>query len=430
MNILVNPEEKVWKKAVERPVFKTKQINKIVKPILRKVKRNGDKALIKYAYEFDHVELESLLVPQSEIKAAADELSPQLKEAIQKAKANIERFHQAQETPELIEEVMPGVVCRRKSVAIQRVGLYIPGGTAPLFSTVLMLGIPAKIAGCKEIVLCTPPNVEGKVHPAIIYTADLIGIHKIVKVGGAQAVAAMTFGTDTVPQVDKIFGPGNQFVTAAKQMATKYGVAIDMPAGPSEVLVYADDSTPAEFVAADLLSQAEHGVDSQVVLVTHSQKFAKKVLKEIDAQLEVLPRKDIAAKSLDNSVAIVVKDLQEALNLINFYAPEHLIISVENEEEAVEGIVNAGSIFIGKYTPESVGDYASGTNHTLPTYGYARNYSGVSLDSFVKKITYQKLSPEGIQNIGPTVEVMAENELLHAHKNAVTVRLNSLKKNK
>ena len=430
MNILVNPEEKVWKKAVERPVFKTKQINKIVKPILRKVKRNGDKALIKYAYEFDHVELESLLVPQSEIKAAADELSPQLKEAIQKAKANIERFHQAQETPELIEEVMPGVVCRRKSVAIQRVGLYIPGGTAPLFSTVLMLGVPAKIAGCKEIVLCTPPNVEGKVHPAIIYTADLIGIHKIVKVGGAQAVAAMTFGTDTVPQVDKIFGPGNQFVTAAKQMATKYGVAIDMPAGPSEVLVYADDSTPAEFVAADLLSQAEHGVDSQVVLVTHSQKFAKKVLKEIDAQLEVLPRKDIAAKSLDNSVAIVVKDLQEALDLINFYAPEHLIISVENEEEAVEGIVNAGSIFIGKYTPESVGDYASGTNHTLPTYGYARNYSGVSLDSFVKKITYQKLSPEGIQNIGPTVEVMAENELLHAHKNAVTVRLNSLKKNK
>jgi histidinol dehydrogenase len=430
MNILVNPEEKVWKKAVERPVFKTKQINKIVKPILRKVKRNGDKALIKYAYEFDHVELDSLLVPQSEIKAAADELSPELKEAIQKAKANIERFHQAQQSPELIEEVMPGVVCRRKSVAIQRVGLYIPGGTAPLFSTVLMLGVPAKIAGCKEIVLCTPPNVEGKVHPAIIYTADLIGIHKIVKVGGAQAVAAMTFGTDTVPQVDKIFGPGNQFVTAAKQLATKYGVAIDMPAGPSEVLVYADDSTPAEFVAADLLSQAEHGVDSQVVLVTHSQKFAKKVLKEIDVQLEVLPRKDIAAKSLDNSVAIVVKDLQEALDLINFYAPEHLIISVENEEEAVEGIVNAGSIFIGKYTPESVGDYASGTNHTLPTYGYARNYSGVSLDSFVKKITYQKLSPEGIQNIGPTVEVMAENELLHAHKNAVTVRLNSLKKNK
>jgi len=430
MNILVNPEEKVWKKAVERPVFKTKQINKIVKPILRKVKRNGDKALIKYAYEFDHVELDSLLVPQSEIKAAADQLSPELKEAIQKAKANIERFHQAQEAPELIEEVMQGVVCRRKSVAIQRVGLYIPGGTAPLFSTVLMLGVPAKIAGCREIVLCTPPNVEGKVHPAIIYTADLIGIHKIVKVGGAQAVAAMTFGTETVPQVDKIFGPGNQFVTAAKQLATKYGVAIDMPAGPSEVLVYADDSTPAEFVAADLLSQAEHGVDSQVVLVTHSQKFAKKVLKEIDVQLEVLPRKDIAAKSLDNSVAIVVKDLLEALDLINFYAPEHLIISVENEEEAVEGIVNAGSIFIGKYTPESVGDYASGTNHTLPTYGYARNYSGVSLDSFVKKITYQKLSPEGIENIGPTVEVMAENELLHAHKNAVTVRLNSLKNNK
>lgn len=429
MNILVNPAPSSWKKELARPVFKTKDINKIVKPILRKVKRNGDKALYKFAHEYDHVDLESLLVQEKEINAAKEALDPQLRLAIQTAKKNIERFHQAQVSPELIEEVMPGVICRRKNVPVQRVGLYIPGGTAPLFSTVLMLGIPAKIAGCQEIVLCTPPNREGKVHPAILFTAQLIGINKIVKAGGAQAIAALTFGTESVPQVDKIFGPGNQFVTAAKQLATKYGVAIDMPAGPSEVLVYADDSAIPAFVAADLLSQAEHGVDSQVVLVTHTEKFAKKVLKEVNKQLEKLSRKDIAKKALNNSVAVVLETQQDAIALINDYAPEHLIIAVQNEEEVVAGIINAGSVFIGNYTPESAGDYASGTNHTLPTYGYARNYSGVSLDSFVKKITYQKISAEGLKNLGPTVEIMAENELLDAHKNAVTIRLNYLKEN-
>ncbi len=430
MKILDNPAKETWKKQLARPTFKTKQINKIVKPILRKVKRNRDKALFKFAAEYDHVELESLYPSEIETQAASAALSPALKEAIQVAKANIERFHMAQATPELVDEVMPGVVCRRKSVPIQKVGLYIPGGTAPLFSTVLMLGIPAVLAGCKEIVLCTPPNKEGKIHPAILYTADLVGITKIVKVGGAQAIAAMTFGTESVPQVDKIFGPGNQFVTAAKQIATKYGVAIDMPAGPSEVLVYADISANPAFVAADLLSQAEHGVDSQVILVTDSEQFAKLVIKEMDTQLEDLPRKDIAKKALANSRAVIIDKTEDAIELINFYAPEHLIISVVEEDEAVNAIYNAGSVFIGNYTPESAGDYASGTNHTLPTYGYARNYSGVSLDSFVKKITYQKISPEGLKNIGPTIEIMAENELLEAHKNAVSIRLKHLKKQK
>ena len=430
MQLLVNPSPEKPPKQLARPVQKTKEINKIVKPILKKVQNNGDKALKKFAQEYDHVHLESLLVSAEEIKAAKDLVSKELKEAIAVAKANIERFHSAQASPELIEEVMPGVVCRRKSVAIQRVGLYIPGGTAPLFSTVLMLGVPAKLAGCQEIVLCTPPNREGKIHPAILYAASQIGITKIVKVGGAQAVAALTFGTDSVPQVDKIFGPGNQYVTAAKQLATKYGVAIDMPAGPSEVLVYADETAIPAFVASDLLSQAEHGVDSQVVLVTPSEKFAKKVLKEINQQLEKLPRKDIASKALQNSTAVVMEDSEKALELINQYAPEHLIIAVQNEEETVNAIYNAGSVFIGNYTPESAGDYASGTNHTLPTYGYARNYSGVSLDSFVKKITYQKITPAGLKKLGPVVEVMAANELLEAHKNAVTIRLNYLKDKK
>lgn len=430
MKLLVNPSPEKWKKQLARPVQKTKEINKIVKPIFEKVEKNGDKALKKFAQEYDHVNLESLLVTPEEIKAAKDQISKELKEAIKIAKANIEKFHSAQATAELIEEVMPGVVCRRKSVPIQRVGLYIPGGTAPLFSTVLMLGVPAKIAGCKETVLCTPPNREGKIHPAILYTADLVGITKIVKVGGAQAVAALTFGTESVPQVDKIFGPGNQYVTAAKQYATKYGVAIDMPAGPSEVLVYADESAIPSFVASDLLSQAEHGVDSQVVLVTPSEKFAKKVLKEIDLQLEELSRKDIAFKALQNSTAVVMEDQKIALELINDYAPEHLIIAVANEEEAVDAIYNAGSVFIGNFTPESAGDYASGTNHTLPTYGYARNYSGVSLDSFLKKMTYQKITSEGLKTLGPVVEVMAANEQLDAHKNAVTIRLNYLKDKK
>ncbi len=427
MKILLNPTKSSWNKELARPVFKTKAINKIVKPILKKVQRSGDKALIKFAHEFDHVQLETLLVSPEEIKEGVAEVSSELKQAIGVAKANIERFHSLQASAELVEEVMPGVVCRRKSVPIQKVGLYIPGGTAPLFSTVLMLGVPAKLAGCSEIVLCTPPNRHGKIHPAILFTADLIGITKIIKCGGAQAIAAMTFGTESVPQVDKIFGPGNQYVTAAKQIATTFGVAIDMPAGPSEVLVYADESAVPAFVASDLLSQAEHGVDSQVVLVTSTEAFAKKVSKEISLQLKSLSRKDIAKKALSNSCAVILADQEKAIELINFYAPEHLIIAVANEDEVIEKIYNAGSVFVGNFTPESAGDYASGTNHTLPTYGYARNYSGVSLDSFVKKITYQKITAEGLKLLGPTVEIMAKNELLDAHQNAVTIRLKALK---
>jgi histidinol dehydrogenase len=430
MKLLVNPSPEKWQKHLARPAMQTQKINQIVKPIFEKVKKSGDKALKKFAKEFDQVRLDSLLVSAEEIQAAIPLVPDNLKKAIALAKGNIEKFHAAQASPELIIEVMPGVTCSRKSVPIQRVGLYIPGGTAPLFSTVLMLGVPAQLAGCKEIVLCTPTNREGAIHPAILYTAQLIGITKIIKVGGAQAIAALTFGTESVPQVDKIFGPGNQYVTAAKQMATKFGLAIDMPAGPSEVLVYADETAIPAFVAADLLSQAEHGVDSQVVLVSPSEDFAKKVLAEINIQLESLPRKDIASKALANSCAVILEDQATAIALINDYAPEHLILAVAKEEEVLSQIYNAGSVFIGNFTPEAAGDYASGTNHTLPTYGYARNYSGVSLDSFVKKITYQKITPKGLQALGPAVEIMAENEQLHAHKNAVTLRLNSLKTKK
>ena len=430
MKILLNPSPEKWQKHLARPAMQTQKIKEIVKPIFEKVARNGDKALRKFAQEFDHVKLDSLLASPEEVQAAAAQLSPELIEAIALAKSNIEKFHAAQTTPELVVEVMPGVICSRKSVPIQRVGLYIPGGTAPLFSTVLMLGVPAALAGCAEVVLCTPTNKGGNIHPAILYTAQLVGISKIVKVGGAQAIAALTFGTESVPQVDKIFGPGNQYVTAAKQMATKYGVAIDMPAGPSEVLVYADETAIPTFVAADLLSQAEHGVDSQVVLVSPSEDFVKKVLAEIGLQLESLPRKDIAAKALKNSCAVILEDTDTAIALINAYAPEHLILALANEETILDKIYNAGSVFIGNFSPEAAGDYASGTNHTLPTSGYARNYSGVSLDSFVKKITYQKITAKGLQALGPAVEIMAANEQLDAHKNAVTLRLNSLKTNK
>jgi histidinol dehydrogenase len=430
MKLLVNPSPEKWQKHLARPAMQTQKINQIVKPIFEKVKKSGDKALKKFAKEFDQVRLDSLLVSAEEIQTAIQLVPDNLKKAIALAKGNIEKFHAAQATPELVLEVMPGVTCSRKSVPIQRVGLYIPGGTAPLFSTVLMLGVPAQLAGCKEIVLCTPTNREGAIHPAILYTAQLIGITKIIKVGGAQAIAALTFGTESVPQVDKIFGPGNQYVTAAKQLATKYGLAIDMPAGPSEVLVYADETAIPAFVAADLLSQAEHGVDSQVVLVSPSEEFAKKVLAEIKIQLESLPRKDIASKALANSCAVILEDQAAAIALINDYAPEHLILAVAKEEEVLSQIYNAGSVFIGNFTPEAAGDYASGTNHTLPTYGYARNYSGVSLDSFVKKITYQKITPKGLQALGPAVEIMAENEQLQAHKNAITLRLNSLKTKK
>ena len=430
MKILLNPSPEKWQKHLARPAMESAKIKEIVKPIFEKVARNGDKALRKFAKEFDHVKLDSLLASQEEIQAAAAQLSPELIESIALAKSNIEKFHAAQATPELVVEVMPGVTCSRKSVPIQRVGLYIPGGTAPLFSTVLMLGVPAALAGCAEVVLCTPPNREGNIHPAILYTAQLVGISKIVKVGGAQAIAALTFGTESVPQVDKIFGPGNQYVTAAKQMATKYGVAIDMPAGPSEVLVYADDTAIPAFVAADLLSQAEHGVDSQVVLVSPSEDFAKKVVAEISLQLKSLSRKDIATKALKNSCAVILEDTDSAIALINDYAPEHLILALANEEAILDKIYNAGSVFIGNFSPEAAGDYASGTNHTLPTSGYARNYSGVSLDSFVKKITYQKITAKGLQALGPAVEIMAANEQLDAHKNAVTLRLNYLKTNK
>lgn len=430
MKLIVNPSRSEWAKELQRPIHKTKEIEKIVKPIMRKVKRMGDKALKKFALEYDHVQIKTLLVSAEEVQKAKTLVDPELQAAIQQAKENIEKFHTAQATPDLVMETMEGVTCMRRSVPIQRVGLYVPGGTAPLFSTVLMLGIPANLAGCDEIILCTPPDKEGNIHPAILFTADLIGIDKIVKAGGAQAIAALTFGTESVPKVDKIFGPGNQYVTAAKQLATKNGVAIDMPAGPSEVLVYADSSAVPAFVAADLLSQAEHGVDSQVVLVAASEKIAKKVEEEIAEQVGKLPRKDIAKKALDNSVIVVMPKQEKAIELINDYAPEHLIICVENEDEVVSQIINAGSVFIGNFTPESAGDYASGTNHTLPTYGYARNYSGVSLDSFLKKITYQKITEKGIKNLGPTIEKMAEAEQLDAHKRAVSIRLKYLKDKK
>uniref|UniRef100_UPI0040474D22 histidinol dehydrogenase n=1 Tax=Algoriphagus sp. TaxID=1872435 RepID=UPI0040474D22 len=430
MKLLVNPSPEMWQKHLARPAMDTKKIKKIIKPIFEKVAKSGDKALRKFAQEYDHVQLDSLLASTEEIQTAASLLSPELIQAIAVAKSNLEKFHAAQATPELVVEVMPGVTCRRKSVPIQRVGLYIPGGTAPLFSTVLMLGIPAQLAGCTEVAICTPTNRKGEIHPAILYTAQLVGITKVVKIGGAQAIAALTFGTESVPKVDKIFGPGNQYVTAAKQEATKYGVAIDMPAGPSEVLVYADETAIPAFVAADLLSQAEHGVDSQVVFVTSSEKFAHKVMTEINLQLETLPRKEIAAKALTNSCAVILEDQASAIALINEYAPEHLILAVKKEEEVAKQIHSAGSVFLGNYSPEAAGDYASGTNHTLPTSGYARNYSGVSLDSFVKKITYQKITPKGLKALGPVVEIMAANEQLDAHKKAVSVRLEYLKQQK
>jgi histidinol dehydrogenase len=430
MKILVNPDKKIWKKELARPVQKTKDIEKIVKPIMKKVKRQGDKALKKFAFEYDHVEIDSIIVDKSVVENSGKYVDKALKDAIETAKINIEKFHKLQEAPPLSTEIMNGVTCMRRSVAIQKVGLYIPGGSAPLFSTVLMLGIPAKLAGCSEIILCSPPDQKGEIHPAILYTAKLIGITKIIKAGGAQAIAALAFGTESVPKVDKIFGPGNQYVTAAKQLAAKRGVAIDMPAGPSEVLVYADETAIPEFVAADLLSQAEHGADSQVVLICPTEKLVEKVLEQVELQLEHLPRQKTARKALENSVAIVISKMETALDLINEYAPEHLILNVKEEEKAVKGIINAGSVFIGNFTPESAGDYASGTNHTLPTNGYARSYSGVSLDSFVKKITYQKITEEGLKGLGPVIEVMAENEQLMAHKLAVSIRLNYLNKDK
>ncbi len=429
MKIYNNPNSQTWSSILARPMMDTQNLNDTVSEILQKVKNEGDAALQFFNKKFDQVEIENIEVTEEEIAAAEDQLDPKLKKAIRTAYQNITKFHAAQKTETLEVETMPGVKCWQKSVAIEKVGLYIPGGTAPLFSTILMLGIPAKVAGCKEIVMCSPPQKDGKINAAMLYTAQLIGIEKIFKVGGAQAIGAMTYGTETIPQVYKIFGPGNQFVTTAKQLVSQDGVAIDMPAGPSEVLVVADETCEPSFAAADLLSQAEHGIDSQVVLVTFSEETAEMILDETEQQLKQLPRRKIAGEALENSPVIIFDNKTSALNLINEYAPEHLIIATKDADDFAKKIINAGSVFIGNFTPESVGDYASGTNHTLPTNGYARNYSGVNLDSFSKKITYQKLTKDGLKNLGPTVELMAEAEQLEGHKNAVTVRLNNISTN-
>jgi histidinol dehydrogenase len=427
MNKIYNPQKTEWKSVLRRPTQTVADIEDTVNAIFSKVKQEGDSAILQYTEQFDKVSLDSFLVSESEVEEASGLVSEELKQAIQLAKSNIEVFHSAQITGRVEVETITGVRCWQEKRPIQKVGLYIPGGTAPLFSTILMLAVPAMIAGCKEIVLCSPPNQEGKLHPAILYTANLCGVTKILKVGGIQAIAGMTFGTQSIPQVYKIFGPGNQYVTAAKQIATKHGVAIDMPAGPSELLVVADDSANAAFVASDLLSQAEHGVDSQVILVSTSKKLIDAVENEVALQLEDIPRKEIAKQAIANSKLIYVEDDQTAIDLINEYGPEHYIVCVENEDFFVENTLNAGSVFIGNYTPESAGDYASGTNHTLPTNGYAKQYSGVNLDSFMKSMTFQKITEEGIQKIGKAIELMAEAEGLQAHKNAVTLRLNSLK---
>ena len=423
MNIIPFPDRADWPRLLARPVQSTQQIEAAVAPIMDQVRAGGDAALIELTEKFDKIDLSvsGLEVSLAELDAAESQLSSELKAAIRQAYQNIRLFHEVQKQPVEKIETMPGVVCWRKSVGIEKVGLYIPGGTAPLFSTVLMLGIPAQLAGCREVVLCTPGN-----HPAIYFAARLVGITRVFRVGGAQAIAAMAYGTESVPSVYKIFGPGNQYVTAAKMLVAKEGMAIDMPAGPSEVAIYADDSAVPCFVAADLLSQAEHGADSQVLLVSTSKRLINSVNLTLSTQLDKLPRRSLAAKALENSKAILVDTETDAIDLLNAYAAEHLILSVTNAEAVADRIINAGSIFLGNYTPESAGDYASGTNHTLPTNGFARAYSGVSLDSFVKKITVQHITPEGLQRLGPVVEAMAEAESLNAHKRAVSMRLASL----
>lgn len=427
MKYIVYPSRNKWSKILKRPTQTFKEIETVVNQVFEDVQSNGDQAVRKYTKQFDKVSLSSLVVTEDEINTAVQKVSNELKEAIQLAASNIEKFHKAQQSERVYQETMPGVVCWQEKRPIQKVGLYIPGGTAPLFSTVLMLAVPAKLSGCQEIILCSPPNKEGNIASEILYAANLCGVTSIYKVGGIQAISGLTFGTETIPKVYKIFGPGNQFVTVAKQMATKYGVAIDMPAGPSELLVMADDSANASFVASDLLSQAEHGIDSQVVLVSTSKKMIDDVSLALKKQLEDLPRKDIAVKAIENSTSILVNNFKEALALINEYGPEHFIVCTNNNNFFIDGIMNAGSVFIGNYTPESAGDYASGTNHTLPTNGYSKAYSGVNLDSFSKSVTFQEISKIGIQNIGPSIELMAEAEGLQAHKNAVTQRLKELK---
>lgn len=423
MKIVRYPEKSEYASLLARPVMDSSTLESAVQTVLSEVKRRGDAALFEYTSRFDGVQLNKLQVSEHEIQEAANLVSPALKEAMQLAAANIRRFHQAQVQPVEIIETMPGIQCWRKSVGIEKVGLYIPGGTAPLFSTILMLGIPASIAGCKEIVLCSPPDKTGKLHPAIIYAASLVGVTRIFKVGGAQAIAAMAYGTETILQVSKIFGPGNQYVTCAKQLVQRDGLAIDMPAGPSEVAVFADATANPAYVAADLLSQAEHGVDSQVLLVTTDENLPEKVSEALTKQLEKLSRAQLAEKALQNSSAIVVSTKEEALEILNLYAAEHLILASDQANEIADKVVNAGSVFIGHLTPESVGDYASGTNHTLPTNGYAKAYSGVSVDSFVRKITFQELSPAGLMAIGPAVVEMASAEGLDAHAKAVTIRM-------
>lgn len=426
MKIIKYPKKETWNEILARPAFDTKFLRQTVADILDAVKLNGDAALRRFAREFDKVEIVELLVSEEEFAEAERQISDELKAAINKAKANIEKFHAAQgEQPQVIETTT-GVFCWRKSVGIEKVGLYIPAGTAPLFSTVLMLAIPAKLAGCREIVLCSPPDKNGKINAATLYAARLCGATKIFKTGGAQAIAAMAFGTESVPRCYKIFGPGNQFVTEAKMQISLAGTAIDMPAGPSEVAVFADGSSVPAFVAADLLSQAEHGADSQVLLVTTSERVIEETLFELKSQLELLPRKEFAAAAIENSKALLVETAETAIELLNEYAAEHLVLAVENADEIAERIVNAGSVFIGNYSCESAGDYASGTNHTLPTGGAAKSFSGVSLDSFVKKITFQKLTADGIRNLGAAIECLAEAENLQAHKNAISVRLEKL----
>ena len=421
-----NPNKRQWSEILARPTQSFEAIEPLVSDVFNKVQVDKDLAIKKFTQKFDGIELETAAVSLNDIEKAKNEVPSDLKKAIQLAKTNIEKFHAAQKSGKIILETMPGVQCWQEKRPIQKVGLYIPGGTAPLFSTILMLAVPAKLAGCEEIILCSPPNIEGNLHPAILYTAQLCGVTKIFKVGGIQAIAAMTFGTATIPKIYKIFGPGNQYVTVAKQWATKYGVAIDMPAGPSELLVVADETANASFVAADLLSQAEHGADSQVILVSTSQKLIAEVEQEINAQLPKLPRKDIATKAIENSRLIYVKDDDTALAMINEYGPEHYIICMKNEAFYLENTINAGSVFIGNYTPESAGDYASGTNHTLPTNGYAKQYSGVNLDSFMKSMTFQKITKRGVMSIGKAVTIMAEAEGLQAHKNAMALRLKAL----
>ena len=426
MRNIIYPKKETWPEILKRPTQTVKEIETTVNQVFEDVQKNGDTAIKKYTKKFDKVAVTSLKVTQEEISIAVEAVSRELKEAIQQAAANIEKFHRAQKTEKVYQETTPGVVCWQEKRPIEKVGLYIPGGTAPLLSTVLMLAIPAKIAGCQEIILCSPPDFEGKIANEILYTANLCGVTNIFKVGGIQAISGLTFGTETIPKVYKIFGPGNQFVTVAKQLATKYGVAIDMPAGPSELLVMADDSANASFVASDLLSQAEHGADSQVILVSTSEKLIEEVSKEVEKQLKELPRIEIATKAIQNSKSILVKDFKQALALINEYAPEHFIVCTNNNDFFIDGILNAGSVFIGNYTPESAGDYASGTNHTLPTNGYSKSYSGVNLDSFTKSITFQEISKKGIQNIGKSIELMALAEGLQAHKNAVSIRIKEI----